>query len=383
MTDLRTVSVAGVTLALPDACVGRLQSDPDQAGAVSAFLATSPDTTTYHQPAWMAFARSIRRHADVLLVERDGAPQFAVPVHPEGRTLAIGVSGIVLPPGAREAAHKRAVRTLADLVAANPRYGWEGLQSAQAPAYDDPERTALVAWQLEQAGLAGAPLWSRLLCWGPDDPVPDEDDDPLDHLGGYDAKLRNQIRQAGRHGLQINHALPQDPGQAESVYRPFTDLHRESWARTGLRPHSLRYWTDLSAAVVAGGSRDLVVTARSPEGDLVAAVVCHLRGARALYWAGASRPTGLESRANQLCLHTAVTRARALGVTTFELGRFSAAEPSDKEQSVTRYKAQFGGSLLRLTTLATPTTRGQWLAHQAYRAQRRAQVLRGRDFLYV
>ena len=139
----------------------------------------------------------------------------------------------------------------------------------------------------------------------------------------------------------------------------------------------------LGAAVVGAGGRELVVMARSTQGDLVAAVVCHLRGTRAIYWAGASRPSGLEARANQLSLHAAITRCRALGVTTFELGRFSTSEPSEKEVSITRYKAQFGGQVQRLTTLSTPTTRSQWLAHQAYRARRKVQVLRGGEYLYV
>jgi hypothetical protein len=383
MTAPRTVDAAGITLVLPEGCVARLQSRADGAEAVAAFVASSPDATTYHQPAWMAFARSIRGHADLVLVERDGAALFALPVHPEGRTIAIGNSGVLFPSGPRETTHKRSARALADLVQANPRLGWQGLQSLQAPAYDDAERTALLALLLEEAGVAGHPWWSRALTWSAHDPAPGTDDDPLDHLSDYDAKLRNQIRQGGRHGLTVSYALPRDRGEAAEVYREFTDLHRESWARTGLRPHGLGYWLDLNAAVTSSGSRDLVVMARGDDGQLVAAVTCHLRGSRAIYWAGASRPTGLEARANPFSLHAAITRARALGVTTFELGRFSTSEPSEKERSVTRYKAQFGGRVVRLTTLATPTSRGEWVAHQAYRLRRRASVLRGREFLYV
>jgi len=382
MTELRTVAVAGLTLALPEGHVARVLGRPDDTAAVESFLAASPDATLHHQPAWLEFDRSINRRVDLLVVERDGAPLVGIPIRPEGRTLMVGYSGALFPPGDREASLKRGVRALVAVAQANPRLGLQGAQSLQAPAYDDVSRTARLAWLIEQEGLAGPSQWSRLLTWSPDRPVPGIDDDPLDHLGEYDAKLRSQIRQAARHGLTVDHVLPTDASQASVVYADFTDLHRESWGRTGLRPHRDAYWVGLSQAVLRSGGQDLVVLARSPEGELVAAATCHLWGRRAIYWAGASLPSGLAAGGNPLCLHVAITRCRALGVTTFELGRFSATETGEKEQSITRYKAQFGGQVTRLTTLATRGGRVESAAHQAYRVGRKLRVWRGGEHFY-
>ena len=68
----------------------------------------------------------------------------------------------------------------------------------------------------------------------------------------YDAKLRNQIRQAGRQGIQLSYELPDDTVGATAVYRDFVALHRDSWGRTGLRPHGLRYFVALQRG---GGGR--------------------------------------------------------------------------------------------------------------------------------
>ncbi len=383
MTDPRTVTVAGLSLSLPEGQVARLQSRAEDAKVVDALVDASPDATLAHHRPWIEFTRGINGQADLLVVERDGAALFGLPIHPEGRTLMVGHSGVLFPPEAREAALKRSVRALRALLDANPALGLQGTQSAQARAYDDPDRTARLSWLIEQEALAGPSRWSRLLVWDPEAPAPDLADDPLDHLDGYDAKLRNQIRQADRHGITLDYVEPTDRASALAVYREFTELHGQSWARTGLRPHRVDYWLNLNAAVVDGGGRDLVVLARALEGDLIAAATCHLWGSRALYWAGASLPSGLEARANPYCLHAAVTRSRARGVTTFELGRFSAREASEKEQSITRYKAQFGGTVRRLTTLATPGTRAEWAAHQAYRAQRKLRVWRGGEHHYA
>ncbi len=244
-------------------------------------------------------------------------------------------------------------------------------------------RTTQLACLLEQEGMAGPSQWTRLLVWEADGARPGLEDDPLDHLDGYDAKLRSQIRQAARRGVQVDHALPTGADEAARVYQGFTSLHRESWTRTGLRPHGAAYWVGLNQAVVDSQGGDLVVEAHASDGELVAAVICHIWGRRAIYWAGASRPEGLASGANPMCLHTAITRCRALGVTTFELGRFSATEPSEKERSITHYKRQFGGQVARLTTLETSSGRAEQLAHQAYRVRRKLRVWRGGEHFYA
>ncbi|HXC23453.1 MAG TPA: hypothetical protein VNU28_02615, partial [Solirubrobacteraceae bacterium] len=72
-----------------------------------------------------------------------------------------------------------------------------------------------------------------------------------------------------------------------------------------------------------------------------------------IYWSGCSSARGLSSRANPLCLHGAIAACRRQGVRVFELGRAHAYETSSKERRVTNYKAQFGGSLVRITAFSS------------------------------
>ena len=113
-----------------------------------------------------------------------------------------------------------------------------------------------------------------------------------------------------------------------------------------MEPHDAAYWHALSRAIAEGGGLDLVVLATS-DGKAIAAVTCHLFGEQAIYWSGASLEEALVKRANPLCLHAAISLCRRLGVRRFELGRFAAAQ-DEKSDSITHYKAQFGGAVHRL-----------------------------------
>jgi hypothetical protein len=138
----------------------------------------------------------------------------------------------------------------------------------------------------------------------------------------------------------------------------------------------------MSAAVTAIGGHDVMAVARLGDGEAVAVVSCHVYRGRALYMAGASTSVGLEARANPLCLHAAILECRALGVTTFELGRFDAREAADKESTITRYKSQFGGEIVRLTTFGTAPTAAQRASEQLHRARRKLRVLSGGEYFY-
>jgi hypothetical protein len=268
--------------------------------------------------------------------------------------ITTGYSGAMFLQGSRGAPLQRGVAALAALLTTNSRLGFEVLQSAQSPAYDDPARVAQLAFLLASQRLASRSLYSRILnlealAHG-STANPDVCSELLlEHgLRPYQAELRNQVRQALRHGLRVTCTLPSDEAGLLTAYIEFTALHTESWRRTGMTPHRLEYWTALARAILDGGGRDMVVCARDDDGSAVAAVTCHLHGDRALYWAGASNERGLAARANPLCLHAAIQACRQLGVRHFELGRFDARESSPKELAITRYKAQFGGDLVRI-----------------------------------
>jgi hypothetical protein len=330
-------------------------SDPEDRAPVEGWISRSPERNLYSAPSYVNFARAQNGRGDLLWLTREGSPVLGLPVHPFGPSrVGTGYSGAMFAEGSRDATLRRGVKALSALLTANSRLGFTVLQSAQSPAYDDPARVASLAFLLASQGLAGPSLYSQVLelqpLAGGSASEPNVSGELLiEHgLQPYQAELRNQIRQAIRRGLHTSCVLPRSDAELLDVYMEFTALHTESWKRTGMTPHRLEYWTALARAILDAGGKDIVVCAREQDGTAVAAVTCHLRGERALYWAGASSKRGLATRANPLCLHAAIQVCRQLGARYFELGRFDAHETSPKEIAITRYKAQFGGELVRI-----------------------------------
>lgn len=350
----------GVRVAVPHGYLPRWLTEPSHRAQVERWTSDSREGSVYNSPAYVDFARGQNGRADLLWLARDGNPVLGLPLHPVGRSrLTTGYSGVMFADGPGDATLRRGVTALAALFDVNRRLGFQVLQSAQAPAYDDPARMTSLAFLLDQQGLRGPALYSRVLGLRPlsssSGGVPDVSNELLlEHgLRPYQAELRNQIRQGVRHGLHVSLHLPSSDSEVQGAYSDFVPLHRESWQRTGMTPHPREYWSALTLAILDGGGRDIVVYVRNGEGTALAAVSCHMRDGRALYWAGASSQEGLRLRANPLCLHAAIQVCRQLGVHHFELGRFDARERSAKELAVTRYKAQFGGELVRISAFQT------------------------------
>ena len=385
-------------LNVPEGYTVRRLSHPETRDSVSDWLRKSPDHTLYHLSPYIDFTRSENDRADVFLVIRDGNPLFALTVHFWTQMgVDSGYSGVVFPPTRGEGALARSVAALAELLAANRHLLFRFHQSAQATAYDDPGRVALLQRLIEGEGMALDPTYGRL-CTLNDLPdaghiptAPGRHDHAIaidadwltgDALRAYDSDTRNQIRQAVRHGLTVEYVHTAEAEGRASAYARFQPVHEESWTRTGLIPKHPDYWLTLSEAITAGGGDDLVVLVLDPGGEAVAGVLCHAYQSRAIYWSGCSTATGLRSRANPLCLHGAIAACRQLGVRTFELGRFRADEPSKKERSITDYKAQFGGELVRITTFApapsVPVRVRAARATAAFEARRRLALTAGR-----
>jgi hypothetical protein len=69
----------------------------------------------------------------------------------------------------------------------------------------------------------------------------------------YAKKRRYDLRRAEQLGVYCTVDRIVSDEQAQDVYSTVMDLHRESWSRTGLGPHSLKYWTDFSRMMRASG----------------------------------------------------------------------------------------------------------------------------------
>ncbi|MGH3606660.1 MAG: GNAT family N-acetyltransferase [Pseudonocardiaceae bacterium] len=309
----------------------------------------------YHRPPYIDFARRQNGAADLLLLSSDGQQLLAFPFHPGPRRVTTGYAGVCFPPTSAEAPLRRAVALLAELSHLNPSLRLYSVQSAQAPAADFSTRQGVLGWLLDGLRARREPLHTRLLrlsdgslaaAGASIEPGARDGDERL--LLGYDADLRNQIRQAARRGVTVRVVVPGSVAEATEVYGTFLRIHEESWRRTGMMPHQLDYLVGLEAAVREGGGQDVVTLALDANGTPIAAVNCHRYGARAIYWSGCSLTAALPLRANPYCLHAAITAMQRLGVHTFELGRFRADEKDPKELSVTAYKTQFRGEVQRV-----------------------------------
>jgi hypothetical protein len=343
--------------------------DPERTGTVECWVKGSPDHTLYHLRPYIDFLRAHGSLADVLLVSREGNPLFALPVHSfDAIGIDGGYSGVAFSATSSEGSLRRAVTALAALLEHNRRIAFHLIQSAQATSYDDKARVTLLQAQIEGQGLALERVYSRLCdldCQQAFEQIPvapgchrgalaiDSDWLGEESLDAYDPDARNQVRQALRRGLRVEYVHAGDPQARAAVYERFQPVHEQSWRRTGLLPKLSGYWPALSDAVTVGGGEDLVVLVLDRDGKPLAGVVCHAYRSRAIYWSGCSTADGLRMRANPLCLHGAIAACRHRGVSTFELGRFRADETSQKQRDVARYKAQFGGQLVRITSFSS------------------------------
>jgi hypothetical protein len=356
----RPVPPGGMRLTIPPGYHGRWLSDPADRAAIEQWTAVSRERCLYNTPAYIDFARAQNGHADLLWLVREGSPVLGLPLHPAGDArITTGYSGAMFADIPGEAAMRRGVVALVALLNANKRLGFQVLQAAQAPAYDDPARVTTLAYLLDEHGHSGPPLYSRVLelepLAGGDVANPDVSSELLleHNLSTYASKLRNQVRRAVGRGLRVTCLLPSTDAELQAAYREFVPLHHESWRRTGMTPHQAEYWMALVRAILDGSGCDMVIYVRDVDGQALAAVTCHLREDRALYWAGVSSERGLHCQANPLGLHAAIQASRQLGVRHFELGRFHARESSQKELAITRYKSQFGGDLVPIGGLRT------------------------------
>src|ERR1700691_1255977 len=140
---IRQQRLESMPLEMPPGYRAHWLSDPSDRAQVESWTSGSPERTLYSSPSYVNFARDQNGRGDLLWLTREGSPVLGLPVHPVGALrITTGYSGALFAKGSRDAPSRRGVIALKALLAANPRLGFEVLQSAQSPAYDDPARIA-------------------------------------------------------------------------------------------------------------------------------------------------------------------------------------------------------------------------------------------------
>ncbi len=363
-----TLQIGRVSLKLPKNCTGLLLSDPSDRISVSKFVERSPDVTVYHCTPYVDFARSANGAGDVLMIAREGMPTVGIPLYPSGRGLTTGYSGALFPDTERESILKSACTVLTEFLALNREVSIKCIQSIQSDAYRKRSRISTLDCYLSGSAMLRDDIFSRSLRLSPTstsaltgiseigEMFNDNENAAWienDLLATYSKDIRNNIRQAPRHRLMLRYyVLNSNRATTNRAYEALQPVHIASWDRTGLKPHPLSYWLELSKAVQASGGTDLVVLCYKDD-RIVAGVTCHIWRRSAIYWSGCSLPDGLKCHANPFCLHAAISISRALGAEVFELGRFSARERDLKELQIIRYKANFQGDLVRVLNFRT------------------------------
>jgi hypothetical protein len=337
-----------------------LSANGERAGDVEAWIRSSPDHTLYHLRPHTRFVAEQGVSADVVAVAKSGEILFAFPVYVESaRAFNGGFCGLLLPNTNKERTLRRTGAAIAELFAVNKHLRrFSAMQSLQCRGARDAARRSTLEWQLAALGadFTTRDVFSRVLTLTPKSMLPrtsagatlphDELDGEL--LAAYEGDLRNQIRQAQRNGLRVQYSIASGSVSEEhmALYAEYARLHGESWTRTGLHARPVEHWRTLCETVVATGATDVLVVVFDGE-SAVAGVSCHVYEEQAIYWSGGSLVEGQKKRANPFALHAAIGLCRRLGVRWFEIGRFEPHE-NDKRQAIDRYKAQFGGQVVRV-----------------------------------
>jgi hypothetical protein len=182
----------------------------------------------------------------------------------------------------------------------------------------------------------------------------------LDISASYLSKRRYDIRRALRSGNSVTVEKISSDLNSDNRYNSIMAIHQESWTRTGLGFHSLKYWTDTSRAIRTRGE-EFITAVRDSNGTICSVVVVHILGQSAFYQMNSTSISGLKTSASSLCLHAAILAAAAHGCCYFELGRTSIAD-SGKQKTVFEFKSEFGGSDFPVANLSlAPKIPHKWL----------------------
>ena len=324
----------------------------------------SPDSTIYHQQAYIDAQRKINGFAEIIVIMKSGSPMVAMPLHKWGSTgYTTGYSGILLPKKTEEKYLKKSLDLLIDFFKANKRSCFRVCQSAQSEGGLDSGRQQLIASLIASKHNVNGNVFTRIIdfkkhmehC---------EDISNLEGLGkhtllnSYQGKIRNQIKHAIKNELNVVSIIPVTSEEAKRIYTDIYPVYLESKKRTGMSAQSLEMLIAYSNAVRSGGGKDLLVLIKCGE-SIVSVVNCHIYKSHALYWMNCSTPEAQRLNANPLALHASIIESLNLGAKFFEIGRidFETSRGVNKEIAIWKYKDQFGGELRNVLSFDILPTR--------------------------
>jgi hypothetical protein len=152
----------------------------------------------------------------------------------------------------------------------------------------------------------------------------------------YSELTRRELRKALQSDIRVREAA--GTKDLEIYYR----LHRETYARTGAKPHPIGYFQAIFEKFQPQGFARILFAER--QGDVVAAQNTGRYKAGAVYWTGASI-SEKEGGENRILFDTQIMAARDDGCTRYETGQAFVNSSDTKELGLSRFKRSFGAEM--------------------------------------
>jgi hypothetical protein len=166
----------------------------------------------------------------------------------------------------------------------------------------------------------------------------------VDLDGGPDAiwrrmegRARTAVRKAEKAGISVR--VADRPDDVNLYYR----LHRETYRRTGAKPHPRAYFERVWCDFLATGLARIWVA--EMDGQPVAAENFATYKGAAWYWTGAATARGLAVEANSLLQWEAMLWMAAAGMRWYDTGEAFPEARSGKLKGLNDFKRSFGGVL--------------------------------------
>ena len=158
-----------------------------------------------------------------------------------------------------------------------------------------------------------------------------------DLWNGLKGRARTTIRKAINSGVKVRQA------SRETDLDIYYDLHRETYLRTGARPHPKTYFAAIWNNFVNQGIAQFFFAELG--GSVVAAENFSIYKSAAYYWTGAASDKGLKVGANSLLQWTAIQWMVERGLSWYEVGEAFPNVKEGKLKGLNDFKKSFGGSL--------------------------------------
>lgn len=170
---------------------------------------------------------------------------------------------------------------------------------------------------------------------------------------GLSEIARRRIRQAEKAGFRV------EPIDWRTSLDAYYDIHRETYARTGVSPHPKRYFQGIAESITPAGAARLLALV-SPDGEPVAFNNSAVFGNGANYHTGCSRDAVQSLSPGYPLMWAAIQAAKAGGSAWFDVGWIFPASDDPKQRGLTHFKTRFGGE-----------------PHRSFRAERQLAIPAG------